>query len=223
MKAIIIAASLICIGLISGAVYFATRPVKAGPRTVPISAQYTARVSAGGWDMGATAPKVKIVEYADFQCPACDAAAPIIKEAMAQTSDIAQLEYRPYPLQQHDKAQLAAIGAEAAGRQGKFWEMHDKLFDNQSTWVNDSTFTFRDRLVGYAKDLGLDTNQFNADLDDSTTLDQINKSVDAGNAINLQATPTIQVNGTTLDNDTTTAIIQQGVPYLVNYIKTHQQ
>lgn len=200
----------------------ALRPVDVGPRIVPLSQAYTDRVTEGGWVTGAKNAKVKIVEYADFQCPACDRIAPILKDAINQTQDVASLEYRAYPLSQHDKAHVTAVGAEAAGRQGKFWEMHDKLFAEQSTWINDTPFSFRDRLTGYAKDLGLDVDQFNRDVDDKdSSIDGlISKSVDAGNAIGLSATPTLLINGTKVDDQTSTAIIEQGSTYLVNLIRT---
>jgi protein-disulfide isomerase len=195
VKAAIIAAVLLCAGLIGLTVYLSTKP-DTSPRTTPIDPSYTTRSSSGSWTMGATTPKVTLVEYGDFQCPGCGAMYPVIKQAVDQTKDFVQFQFRDYPLVTiHNKALVAARAAEAAGRQGKFWEMHDLLYSNQTAWENDTTFAFPGTLDQYATQLNLDVKQFDRDLDDSTINKPIDDNIAAGNAINIQGTPTMIING----------------------------
>lgn len=85
--------------------------------------------------LGPSEARVVLVEYSDFQCPACAQFSPYLKEILQEHGTQIRLEYRHYPLiNTHPYAIPAAIAAEAAGVQGKFWEMHDKLFENQNAW-----------------------------------------------------------------------------------------
>lgn len=196
MKAAIAIAVIFCAGLIGLAAYFAVHQDSGGPRTIPISADYTKRVDAGFWAMGSTTPKVTLLEYGDFQCPGCGAMYPVIKDAVEKTKDVVQFQFRNYPLTSiHNKAQVSSRAAEAAGRQGKYWEMHDLLYASQADWSQDTTFSFPGRLDGYAKQILLNVDQFDRDLRDTSVDDQIDKDVAAGNVINLQGTPTILING----------------------------
>ncbi|MBU6388898.1 thioredoxin domain-containing protein [Patescibacteria group bacterium] len=213
-KVIIIVAAVLCAALIGGGIYFAVRPQPTGPRQVPISASYTDRVKAGGWTRGTTHPQVTVVEYGDFQCPACYNYFPIVERSYADTKDIAQFVFRQYPLQQHNKAMQAAKAAEAAGRQGKFWEMYNLLYTKQPEWADDTTFSFGSRLSDYAGSLGLNADQFNADMNDPSIEDEISKDVAKGNQVPLTGTPTIVIDGTVLSNlpatsDALTALIRQ--------------
>ena len=202
MKAAIIAAVVFCAALIGIGVYFAIKESEPGPRTVPISSLYTARVKDGGWVRGATAAtaKVTVIEYGDLQCPACKAFNPIIDAAFDQTKDTTQFMYKDYPLSIHDKSRIAAIGAEAAGRQGKFWEFEELLYNHQDSWSTQSESDFKDTMAGYASSLGISVDQFKNDLKDSTTADQIDKNVAEGNTVPVQGTPTILINGKALSS-----------------------
>src|SRR3989338_11332798 len=106
-----------------GVVYLArtTRPnVPVGDGTVPA-------ISASDWWRGTTTPQAVLVEYGDFQCPACRSYQPVVNQLMNEFGDRIEMAYRHFPLPQHRKAKAAAAAAEAAGRQGKFWEMSDML------------------------------------------------------------------------------------------------
>ena len=196
MKVAIVAAVLFCVALVGGAVYLTTHTSKtAATRILPMSSQYTQRVSDEAWVTGATKPTVTLIEYADFQCPGCAAMAPIISQVMPKVSDFVQLRYRIYPLPQHSLARAAAAAGESAGRQGKFWEMHDILFANQTSWEAMTAGQFRSELDTYASSLNLNIDQFNQDLDDDSVFDPINKDITAANQIPLQATPTLVING----------------------------
>jgi protein-disulfide isomerase len=85
---------------------------------------------------------VELVEYSDFQCPACSAMYPVVKELMVEHGDKIRFEYRHFPIERiHPYAVQAAVAAEAAGQQGKFYEFHDLLFENQQTWCQTERFS----------------------------------------------------------------------------------
>ena len=210
MKYIIALAAILCVALIGGGIYAATRPYKAGPRTVPLADAYAKRLSDGGWKQGSATAPVELVEYADFECPTCGFMYPIIKSALTQTGSDVAFRYRDYPLTNiHPNAQQAALAAEAAGRQAKFWEMHDMIFENQTTWSSDTPAAFRAVLEGYVTSLGLDLKQYDNDLQDPTLADPIASDVKAGSDIKLTGTPTMLINGkevATLPRDAATLV-----------------
>jgi len=142
--------------------------------------------------------KVILVEYADFQCPYCGAVHPTIKEVMPEYEDDVLFVFRHFPITSiHPNALVAHKAAEAASKQDKFWEMHDKLFETQTSWSSskEPLETFR----GYAKDLKLDMDKFNSDFDATSTLDTINKVKSAGSAAGVESTPTMFLNGKKID------------------------
>ena len=131
---------------------------------------------------------VTLVEYGDFECPYCGQAEPVVRELLAGTGDLRYV-FRHLPLTDvHSHAQLAAEGAEAADRQGEFWEMHDMLMEHQGA------LTKRD-LLRYAADLGLDQAQFAADLRDHVGAAHVAEDVDSADLSGVSGTPTFFVNG----------------------------
>lgn len=142
--------------------------------------------------------KVTLVEYSDFQCPACGAFFPVITKAFTEPElkDHLRLVYRYYPLTTiHANAQLASEVAQAAALQGKFWEMHDLLFNNQDTWAPLSATAAKNAFVAYAQQLGMDKNRFLSDIDSSSVKDRIQTDVDSGTSSGVTGTPTFYVNG----------------------------
>ncbi len=143
------------------------------------------------WVTGASLQDAKIVlyEYADFQCPGCAGMYPIVTQFIQQHPDIA-LVYRSFPLDFHQYADITAQAAEAAGAQGKFWQMHDMLFEYSTQWsALASMDEVRAELTSYAKDLSLDVDAFNAALDDGTYADKVKSQYDEAIALNLPGTP----------------------------------
>ena len=134
---------------------------------------------------------IKIVEFADFQCPACAAAYPITKKIIEQNSQKVYFVARHYPLPSHDNAQIAAKAVEAAANQGKFWEMYELLFLRQKDWSgkNNAEEIFTD----YAKELSLDIETFENDLDPA--VGTINTDYADGNKLGVNSTPTFFING----------------------------
>lgn len=148
---------------------------------------------------GPKTAKVKITEYADFQCPACAAMAPAVTDLLAKYPNDIELTFKHFPLTQiHPRALLAAKVSEAAGKQGKFFEMHDKLFIGQSTWASNSKAD--EIFIGYATELGLDVDQFKTDLKDATIAAKIKSDQAEGTKNDVQGTPTFFVNGLKVEN-----------------------
>lgn len=136
--------------------------------------------------------KVKIVEFGDYQCPACGAAYPIVKSILDKNKDKVYFVFRNFPLTQaHPNAQAAAKAAEAAGLQGKYWEMHDKLYENQTEWS--SLSGPMDKFKEYAKSIGIDDKKFASDFDG--TVGTINSDYNLGIKISIESTPTFVING----------------------------
>jgi len=137
---------------------------------------------------------VKIVEFSDFQCPACLSVQAPLKELLTKYDGKVEFVYRYFPLTQiHKNAQMSAQAAEAAGIQGKFWQMHDKLFETQRDWegIADPKETF----ISYAEYIGLDKAKFTADLESQAVKDVVAKDVLAANQNRIGGTPTFYVNG----------------------------
>lgn len=137
---------------------------------------------------------VQLVEYSDFQCPACAAIQPFIQQILDQFGDRITFTYRHYPLTTiHPNAERAAQAAEAAAVQGKFWEYHDLLFDRQSVWSSERN---PDQLfLQYANELGLNTEWFAGDLDSSTGREKIQVDTASGDRAGVRGTPSFFLNG----------------------------
>ncbi len=146
-----------------------------------------------GEKIGSDSAKVKVVEFSDLQCPACLAAEPIVKKLRADYPDQVQLIYRHFPLPQHTHGREAAILAEAAGQQGKFWEIHDKLFETQAEWsgLTDVNNFFMD----LSKQVGLDENKLKQDMAGNPVKSKIDSDVADGQSLGVNSTPTFYVNG----------------------------
>jgi len=142
---------------------------------------------------GTSDAKIVVIEYSDFQCPACGAAYEPTKKVINEFQDQIRFEYRHFPLNYHTFAFKAAVAAEAAGDQGKFWEYHDKLYENQDKLL-------RDDLIRYAEELDLDIEKFTATLDGTEKNSLIEADLAEGQKTGVDATPTFYVNGKKLDN-----------------------
>jgi len=130
---------------------------------------------------------VTLVEYGDFECPYCGQAEPIVREIIREYGEL-RFVFRHLPLTDvHPHAQLAAEAAEAAARQGRFWEMHDILMEHQGA------LTGKD-LVGYARDLGLDAERFEKDLREHAGGERVAQDVDSADLATVSGTPTFFIN-----------------------------
>lgn len=137
---------------------------------------------------------VTLMVYADFQCPACATEHRIMSQAWPRIADQAKLVYRHYPLTStHRFAWTAALYAEAAGQQGKFWEMYDQLFLNQSYWatLNDVNAEFD----GYLEQIGVDVEQAHADMESEAVIQKVRNDQRGGTQAGVRGTPALFVNG----------------------------
>lgn len=148
-----------------------------------------------GQKIGSDSAKVKLVEFSDFQCPACKSAEPAIKQALSKYPDDLQFIYRHFPLPQHTYAKQAATLAEAAGEEGKFWEMHDKIFETQTEWSALSDSDAAAFFLRIAKELGLDEEKIKQQIAENTFQSKIDDDLSEGRGLEVNSTPTFFLNG----------------------------
>ncbi len=130
---------------------------------------------------------IEILEFSDFQCKFCKAAAPIVK-SVVNSYDNVKLVYRHFPLPYHEFAQKAAEASECAADQDKFWEYHDKLFENQNS-------LYIPELKRYAGEIGLNMSAFNACLDSGVMSSRVQNDIDKGKSLGVSSTPMFFING----------------------------
>lgn len=151
------------------------------------------------WSKGNPEALITLIEYSDFQCPACAAYYRYIQMLNEEFGDKIQIIFRHYPLDSiHPQANLAAHATEAAGQQNKFWEMHDLLFANQSTWSNQDNA--KDTFIDYANQLGLDLTRFEEDLKNKDIQKAVQEDKISGNQAFVEGTPTFYLNGEKINN-----------------------
>jgi len=132
---------------------------------------------------------ITLVEYGDYQCPHCGHAYPIVKQLQEQFGDSLKLVFRNFPLRNiHPLAAAAAIAAEAAGKQGRYWEMHDVIFENQRD-MHPGSFS------EFAKELGLELEQFEIDRRDREIISKVEEDFESGIMSGVNGTPTFFING----------------------------
>lgn len=170
---------------------------------VPAESLLSNAVSSTDHVKGATgtSTKVTLVEYSDFECPACGAYAPVVKQLVTEYADRVTFVYRHFPLPQHLSALPAAYAAEAAGKQGKFFEMHDLIFARKDEWAiaRDISETFKT----YATELGLDAAQFEADMKSDEVAQKVEIDRQSGEKSGVRGTPTFYLNEKQIANPQT--------------------
>lgn len=166
----------------------------------PSSTNTNTSVSASNHIEGNKNSKVKLLVYGDFQCSACEQFYPTEKKVVEKYSSQISFQFRHFPLDNlHPNARAASRAAEAAGLQGKFFEMHNMLYENQSSWINQS-----DPLVVFesmARALKLDTNKFKTDFSSEAVNNTINADYRAGSDAGVNGTPTYFINGKKINNE----------------------
>ena len=157
---------------------------------------------------GNSEASVKLVEYSDFQCPACAAFQPVVAQLMEDYGDKISFEYKHFPLSNiHPNALSAAMAAEAAGQQGKFYEYHDLLFANQTEWS--SSAVPATMFVKYAEELGLDIDVFRKQMKSSVLRDKVRGEFDEGRTMNITGTPSFFLNGQKMSFETYQDFVEQ--------------
>ncbi len=180
---ILLSILLATVAIIGSAIFLFNKPVAP---TKPIAREEL--VTPDSFATGNASASAYLVEFSDFQCPACRAFMPVVDELITKYSDKLLFVYRHYPLSQHAFAKPAAMAAEAAGEQGKFWEMSKLLFENQdrfssSLWEN------------LADELKLDRTKFDADLTYADLQSKIDRDETTAIRLRLPGTPSFFLNG----------------------------
>lgn len=144
--------------------------------------------------LGPATASVHLEEFGDFECPPCGLLHPILEEMHKEFGDRLQITFREFPLvPTHAHAMSAASAAEAAGLQGKFWEMHNLLYENQKTWHE--AFDVRPIFEGYAKQIGLDVERYKQDVNGDAVSLRIVEDGKRGRYLGVKGTPTVFLNG----------------------------
>lgn len=146
--------------------------------------------------------KILLIEYGDYQCPGCGTASPYVNELIEDYGDRIGFVFRNFPLTSiHPNARTASASVEAAGLQGKFWEMHDLVYENQSEWSSADATKRTDLFKQYAKTIGLDEAKFTEDLASSNISKKINFDVALGKKEKVEATPTFFLGGEKISSE----------------------
>lgn len=185
--------------LVIGVTAIAAWQIATGKSPQPhVAGTLTEAVGISDHTKGAAAPKATLVEYSDFQCPACGMFYPLVEKVFADHKDTLAFTYRHFPLPQHKNALAAAYASEAADKQGKFWEMHKMIFESQRDWSDSDTAV--QTFEKYAADLKLDIAQYKADRDSKATKDRVEHDSATGTASGVNSTPSFYLNGKKLAN-----------------------
>ncbi len=193
---------VITILLIAGGVFLMTRNSGSSSQVVekvsseilvPSSATVTGGMADGKYLAASTSAEVTLVEFGDYECPACVYYHPMIKQLLSEFSGKLNFTFRNYPLDYHTNALVSAYAVEAAGLQDKYWQMHDKVYESTDEWVD--IVDARSIFVGYAESLGLDVEKFKIDIDSEVVKQIVQRDTNDGNLVKLNATPTFYLNG----------------------------
>lgn len=200
---------LICVVTLGGLILLSKKDSVNVDTVDPSKAVSETTTEIGDQVYGNKASKVVLIEYGDFQCPGCGGAYPQLKTIKETYKDQIAFIFRNFPLTAiHPNALAAATAAEAAGLQGKFWEMHNKLYENQTAWSEIDASKRTSIFTGYAEDIGLNVDQFKTDLSDPKIVAKINRDRAFGKKLNVDSTPTLYVNDSKLSSDETTDLVQ---------------
>jgi len=151
--------------------------------------------------------EVTLTEFSDLQCPACASFVPAIDEVMNQYGESIRFEYKHFPLPIHSYAQQAAVAAEAAGQQGKFYPYHDVLFEKQQEWATSQNPTLL--FMKYADELELDTALFRRHMNSSLLRDKVRADFAEGRDLGITGTPTFFLNGERMQIQTFQDFVEQ--------------
>ncbi len=184
--------ALTLLAIIAVIIYFKT---PASNQPLPLTDQ----IISSDHTKGNPKATVILIEYSDFQCSACKSYYLLLKQLNQEFSDQIQFVYRHFPLRQtHLYAQLAAQASEAAGKQNKFWEMHDLLFENQKEWSEQKNA--KKTFIKYAQSLKLDINKFKSDLSSKEVKNKVQVDYQSGIKAGVNSTPSLFLNNKKLSN-----------------------
>lgn len=158
---------------------------------------------------GSDSNKILLIEYGDYQCPSCAGASSNVNAIIEEYGDRITFVFRNFPLTSiHPNARAASAVAEAAGLQGKFWQMHDVLYEKQNDWNSLDSSQRTTVFNGYATGLGLDIEKFKTDLASKAVTQKINFDMALGKKVNVSGTPAFFLDGKEVDEATSSEIVQ---------------
>ncbi|MEZ4104411.1 MAG: thioredoxin domain-containing protein [Candidatus Paceibacterota bacterium] len=175
---------LVAVVLVGGSIIYSNSVSKNYDEGVDVTKEYI---------KGNPDANITLVEFSDFECPACASWFPVVSDIMDKYGDQVRFEYKHFPLPIHPSAEIAARAAEAAGQQDKFYEFHDLLFENQNSWKNslNPTGDFEE----YAEELSLNVELFEQHMKSSLIKDKVRSELNEGRSLGINATPTFVING----------------------------
>lgn len=185
--------------LVAGTVWQVNKLVSGGSKVLPTATTTSSILSLkdSDWRVGATTSPAVLIEYSDFQCPACAEYSKLVDQLKKDYPDKLTVVYRHYPWFFHSQAMNASLAAEAAGAQGRFWEMHDLLFARQKEWSGTvGTGIFNT----YAAELGLGIFPFESAMADKDLRVKIESQLADGKSLGIDYTPAFILNGKIIDN-----------------------
>lgn len=188
---ILLSVAFITLLLLGGAIFFLG---KSSPSSEPSpKADSKILLKEDSFKIATDSAKVTIVEFSDFQCPACKSVQPTLGQILKDYQGKVNFYYRHFPLPQHKNAVPAALAAEAAGEQGKFWEMANIIFTQQENWESKSSP--QDLFSAYSKELNLNEEQFKKDLENNKFTQKIERDKNDAVSLGVNSTPTFYING----------------------------
>lgn len=194
--------AVMCVALVGGMIYLSNnRQVDVSDvdvNAIQVASDENGQI--GDQVYGNPDSKVRLIEYADFQCPGCASAHPEIQKVVEKYKDKIAFVFRNFPMSYHQNAMSAAAAAEAAGLQGKYWEMNNLLYEKRSEWSDLSGTTRTDYFTNLAEELKLDTTKFREDLDNPNIRKKINYDAALAKQASVTGTPGFRLNGKDVGN-----------------------
>ena len=166
-------------------------------KNMPESQSVPARSDASAHVRGNPDAPVTLEEFADFQCPPCGSFAGFTEQLLKEYDSRLRIVFRHFPLTAHEHAREASLAAEAAGIQGRFWEMHDVLYREQAAWSKAPNA--RELFESYAGTIGLNVDQFKKDMDGEQAKARVDADYVRGESLGIKLTPTLYINGQPVD------------------------
>lgn len=201
--------ALICVATIGGLILLSKKDAVDVNDLDPSKAVSESETSIGDHVYGNKSSQVVLIEYGDFQCPGCGGAFPQLKTLKETYEGEIAFIFRNFPLTSiHPNALAASTAAEAAGLQGKFWEMHDRLYENQIAWSTIDPSKRSDVFVGYAEDIGIDAEKFKNDLSDPKIAAKISRDRAIASKLGVNSTPTLYLGNEKLSEEEVSDLIQ---------------
>lgn len=200
---------VVCVLVLGGLILLANKDKKDVSSIDPTQIIASTDTEIGDHVYGNKASTVVVFEYGDFQCPSCGGAFPQLKTIKETYKEQIAFVFRNFPLTSiHPNALSAATSAEAAGLQGKFWEMHDALYLNQNSWSSASTKDRNDIFASYAGSVGVNVDQYTKDLTSKKVADKIARDRAIGKKVGVDSTPTVFIGSDKMDSEVISNLVQ---------------